>query len=160
MHTKDDQDLLEKQAYIFGGILTLANRLQLIGDKLDEKMTLKQWLLIAVISKCETPAPTLSEVAEQMGNSRQNVKKMALILEKQGFLELTQDSRDARILRIRLTPNCLTYFEAREEKEDQFMASLFEAFDEEATNGLYKGLLRLVDNVARMEQEHEEEEKG
>ncbi|RCX18662.1 DNA-binding MarR family transcriptional regulator [Fontibacillus phaseoli] len=153
-------EMQRKQAYIFGGILTLANRMQLLGDKLDEKMTMKQWLLIAVIMKCENPSPTISEVAEMTGNSRQNVKKMALILEKQGFLELAKDPRDARIVRLRLTPKCLSYFENRKDQEERFMASLFEAFDEEVTNGIYHGLNRLVENIARMENDHGEEERG
>lgn len=73
---------IEKKAYIFGGILTLANRLQALGDKLDENVTLKQWLLIAVILKSGRSSPTISEVAKLVGNSRQNVKKMAGLLEK------------------------------------------------------------------------------
>lgn len=151
---------IEKKAYIFGGILTLANRLQVLGDKLDENVTLKQWLLIAVISKFGRPSPTISEVAEMIGNSRQNVKKMALILERQGFVSLMKDDDDARIFRIHLTPKCMTYFQSRSEKEVQFMDALFDAFDENLTDGLYEGVRKLADNVIRMENAHDEEERG
>ncbi|CAH8716331.1 MarR family transcriptional regulator [Paenibacillus thiaminolyticus] len=152
----DDQ----KKAYIFGAILTLANRLQILGDKLDENVTMKQWLLIAIILKCGNPSPTLSEVAEMIGNSRQNVKKMALILEKQGFVSLTKDVHDARVVRIHLTPKCTTYFQERGDKEEQFMDALFDAFDEEVTNGLYKGLIQLADNIAKMEEGHDNAERS
>ncbi|UNK21164.1 MarR family transcriptional regulator [Paenibacillus sp. N3/727] len=151
---------MEKKAYIFGGILTLANRLQVLGDKLDENVTLKQWLLIAVISKFGRSSPTISEVAEMIGNSRQNVKKMALILERQGFVSLMKDDHDARIFRIHLTPKCIAYFQSRGEKEAQFMDALFDAFDENLTDGLYEGVRKLADNVIRMENAHDEEERG
>lgn len=150
---------MEKQAYIFGGILTLANRLQVLGDKLDDHITLKQWLFIAVISKLEQPAPTISEVAKVTGNSRQNVKKMAVLLERQGFVSLMQDEQDARIIRIHLTPRCTTYFRDRSDKENEFMASLFDSFDERLTDGLYQGVMRLADNVSRMENELDEKDR-
>ncbi|OAB42222.1 MarR family transcriptional regulator [Paenibacillus glacialis] len=151
---------MEKKAYIFGGILTLANRLQALGDKLDENVTLKQWLLIAVILKSGQSSPTISEVAKLIGNSRQNVKKMALLLDKQGFVSLIKDDHDARIFRVHLTPKCFTYFQARSEKEMQFMNALFDTFDENLTNGLYEGIVQLANNVTRMENAHEDEERG
>ena len=38
------------QAYIYGGIFTLSNKLQLLGDKFDSNISTKQWFLIAVIA--------------------------------------------------------------------------------------------------------------
>lgn len=143
---------LEKQAYIFGGILTLANRLQVLGDQLDNQVTLKQWLLVAIIMKMEPSAPTLSEVASITGNSRQNVKKMAAILDKQGFVRLVKDDLDARIVRVHLTAKCKAYFESRAEMEQRFMSELFDNFDGGLTDGLYQGIMKLAMNVSQMEQ--------
>lgn len=152
-------DKKEQQAYILGAILTLANRLQVLGDKLDDQVTMKQWLLIAIILKSGSPAPTLSDVAEMIGSSRQNVKKMALILEKQGFVTLTKDSSDARMVRLQLTEKCMVYFAERSAREDQFMDALFHSFDTESTRGLYSGLTLLTDNITRMETDASDEEK-
>ncbi|MHA6529399.1 MarR family transcriptional regulator [Paenibacillus sp. BAC0078] len=152
-------DEKEQQAYILGAILTLANRLQVLGDKLDDQVTMKQWLLIAIILKSGSPAPTLSDVAEMIGSSRQNVKKMALILEKQGFVTLTKDSSDARMVRLQLTEKCMAYFAERSATEDQFMDALFHSFDAELTRGLYSGLNLLTDNISRMETDASDEEK-
>ncbi|WP_148499924.1 MarR family winged helix-turn-helix transcriptional regulator [Paenibacillus ihumii] len=123
-------------------------------------MTLKQWLFIAVISKLEQPAPTISEVAKVTGNPRQNVKKMASLLEKQGFVALKKDERDARIVRIHLTPKCIAYFQNRSGKEEAFMSSLFDTFDHKLTDGLYEGIIKLADNVHRMENAMDEKERG
>lgn len=146
---------MNKEAYIFGNIFALANKLQILGDKLDKDISTKQWLLIAVISKCETPSPTLGEVADIIGSSRQNVKKMSVILQERGFVSLTKDIDDARMLRITLTSKCINYFQDRNEKELQFMSKLFCTFDEALTDGLYQGLVKLAENTAEMEKGNE-----
>ncbi|WP_379151028.1 MarR family transcriptional regulator [Paenibacillus sp. sgz5001063] len=152
-------DEKEQQAYILGAVLTLANRLQVLGDQLDDQITMKQWLLIAVILKSGSSSPTLSDVAGMIGSSRQNVKKMALLLEKQGFITLTKDSKDARILRLQLTEKCGIYFAGRSEREAGFMDALFQSFDHGLTEGLYRGLTMLTENITRMETTSSNEEK-
>lgn len=145
----------DKEAHIFGSILTLSNRIQMLGDKLDQNISIKQWLLIAVITKWEHPSPTLGEVANYMGTSRQNVKKMAVILQEKGFILLTKDISDARILRMALTAKCLDYFAARDEMETQFMNALFDQFDETLTEGLFQGILKLTENMIEMEKDND-----
>lgn len=151
-------DEWEQKGYIFSNILTIANRLQILGDKMDEQVTLKQWLLIAVILKSGKPVPTITETALMFGSSRQNVKKMVLILQKRGFLELFKDDIDARVLRIRVTPRCLAYFHERDEKEMGFMRALFQNFGQTATWQLYEGLQKLAANIKDMEKMYDEEE--
>lgn len=151
---KDTYIQMEEQAAIFGGIFTLANRLQLLGDKFDNEITTKQWLLIASISKHRNP-PTISEVADQIGYSRQNVKKMATILEREGFLVLQRDTKDARILRMLLTEKCRNHFEQREAREQEFLDALFRNFDTLKLSGLYQGMTQLAMNVTEMEKQYE-----
>ena len=38
-------ETLKKKAYIFASIFALSNKLQVIGDKFDKELTVKQWLL-------------------------------------------------------------------------------------------------------------------
>lgn len=144
----------EKKAFIFATMLTLANRLQIVGDKLDKNITLKQWLLIAIILKNGNPSPTLGEVAGIFGCSRQNIKKLAMILEKQGVVALKRDEKDARVVRIQLTSKCHAYFKGREDLENEFMQDLFHHFDEKLTNGLFYGIQQLADNLGRIEENY------
>lgn len=148
-----------EKAYIFGGIFTLANRLQLIGDKFDPNLTTKQWFLLAGIAQFQPKTPTISEVSAQLGSSRQNVKKMASILEREGFLVLQKDSKDARILKLCLTDKCETYFKQREAREDEFLDKLFTNFEPSLLYGLYQGLNKLAENVMEMEKDYVSEEK-
>ena len=150
---------IDEKSFIFGSIFTLANRLQILGDKFDKNITIKQWLLLAGISTYTEYAPTLSEVAILIGNSRQNVKKMALILEREGFLSLVKDSHDARILRLSLTKKCTDYFDNREHKEQVFLDTLFRGLDPVLMNGLYEGIIKLTNNIEEMENQYAKEEK-
>lgn len=152
-------DNIKEKAYIFGSIFTTANRLQILGDKFDEHLTTKQWLLIASIKQKGNATPTISEVSHQIGNSRQNVKKMASILEKAGFLSLEKDKNDARILRIRLTEKCINHFIQREQRELDFIEQLFTGFDTHVVTGLCEGLSKLADNIIEMETQYVKEEK-
>jgi DNA-binding MarR family transcriptional regulator len=151
-------DELNKQAYIFGSIFTLANRLQILGDKIDDKITVKQWLLLASITK-HNHAPTISEVSNMIGNSRQNVKKMAIILEREGFLTLTKDKSDARIIRIQLTETCMKHFKNREEIELTFIRDLFQGIDSKLLASLYEGIGKLSINIKEMENKDEKEKE-
>lgn len=152
-------DFAKDKAYIFGSIFTLSNRLQVLGDKFDRNLTIKQWLLLVAISQSERDAPKISEVANLMGNSRQNVKKMALILERDGFLTIQKDLQDARILRIRLTKKCEDYFKQREERELGFLEKLYDGFDGELIRGFANGISKLEENIAKMEKQYDQKEE-
>lgn len=151
-------DIIEK-AHIFGSVFTLANRLQVLGDRMDPDLTVKQWLMIASITQYDSYAPTISEVADTIGNSRQNVKKMAAILEREGFLKLNKDADDARIVRISLTEKCETYFNNRAVMETEFIEQLFKNFDSRMVKELYRGISKLEENITEMENKYGKIEK-
>jgi DNA-binding MarR family transcriptional regulator len=140
---------LEQKAYIFGTIFTLSNRLQVLGDEFDRNITIKQWLFLTGISKFEEP-PTISEVASFIGYSRQNAKRIAAALEDGGYVRIVKDKFDARALRIELTPKCTGYFEKRNEREIEFIETLFNGFDAESTRCLCEGLRRLEKNIKEL----------
>lgn len=150
---------IKEKAYIFGSIFTLSNKLQILGDKFDRNLTIKQWLLLAGIFKSESDTPTVSDVANLTGNSRQNAKKMLLRLEKEGFVMLQKDPGDARILRIILTEKCRDYFRQREKRELEFLEQLYEDFDTNLIKNLAKGISKLEKNIIEMEKQYDDEEE-
>lgn len=151
---------IPEREYIFASIFALANRVQKLGDKLEDYVTIKQWMLIAVISKSEGQALTISEAAEIIGSSHQNIKKMAMILEKQGFLTLTKHPQDRRAVVISITDYCRSYFEERGDAEEAFLSTLFQGIDKKTMTNLFNGILQLQANIEQMEQqtvEHKDE---
>lgn len=147
----------EKQAYIFASMFAIANRMQLLGDKNDNNITIKQWLFLAVVSKSGDIAPTITEIAMIAGYSRQNVKKMAVILEEKGLVNIKKDESDARVSRISLTQKCKDYFAKNELKDAKFITRIFAGFDDSTLDGLYKGLIQLSKSISILENEYYEE---
>ena len=137
---------LEKKAYIFGTIFTISNKLQTLGDGFDKNITTKQWLFILGVSKFSVP-PTISEVANFIGYSRQNAKRIASVLNDRGYVKITKDKNDARAIRIELTPKCAEYFKKRDKREIEFLEKIFKNFDYELTNSMYNGLILLEKNI-------------
>lgn len=155
---EDKMNELNDQAYIFGSIFMMANRMQVLGDKFDRKITIKQWLFIVAVMSCNNE-PKLSDVAHISGYSRQNAKRIAVNLEQKGFVRIDKDPNDIRALRITLTQSCMDYFAERRLREIEFINKLFNGFNEELTDGLYKGLEKLSKNIEEMENQYEENEE-
>lgn len=142
-------DELKQKAFIFATIFTLSNKLQVLGDDFDRNITIKQWLFLVGVSKFSEP-PKISEVANFIGYSRQNAKRIAAALQKLGFVAISKDKNDARALRIELTPKCTGYFEKRDKKELEFLEKIFTGFDAEVTCAVYNGLIKLEQNIKAM----------
>ncbi len=147
--------LQKYKADIFGELFILANRLQILGDRIDPDVTIKQWLFLAVIPQCEGRAPTMTEISGMMGSSHQNAKKMALLLEKRGFVRLCGDPDDARVTRVAVTEKCEEYFKIKEPEELAFIETLFSGFSDEQLLALHSGLRKLMENMMKMETEYE-----
>lgn len=143
------------QGFIYSRIFLFSNKLQIIGDKFDLNITTKQWFLIAIIESFNDKVPTISMIAERLGSSRQNVKKMALILEKKGFVEIIKDENDGRIQRVKVTEYCINYFKERKVKEELYIDDLFQGFNEDMIKNFYKSMSLLEENISRMESNNE-----
>ena len=143
---ENSTNMFQQKAYIFGTIFTLSNRLQVLGDKFDKNITTKQWLFIIGVSKFDKP-PTISEVANFIGYSRQNAKRIAAALHDRGYVSISKDKNDARASRIELTVKCVEYFRKRDKREIEFLEKIFTRFDAELTHSVYKGLIKLKQNI-------------
>lgn len=145
-------DIADKQKFIFGNLFLLANKLQVIGDQYlgKEGMTTKQWFLTVMISQFGDTPPTLSEVAELMGSSRQNVKQLALKLEEKELLKIEKDEKDARALRLSLTEKSKLFWEKRQNQDDQFVRELLTDFSNAEIDSVYNSFNKLADNIEKI----------
>jgi DNA-binding MarR family transcriptional regulator len=146
-------DILEKQKYIFGSLFLAANKLQAVCDKHlgEDGMTTKQWFLTVVLSQFKDNPPTLSEVAEVIGSSRQNVKQLALKLEEKDFLRIEKDEEDARATRLRLTDKSQEYWDKRQDQDEDFIRELFKDFSREEIQILGSSFKKLLDKMEKMD---------
>lgn len=143
---------LEPEKVIFGVLPILANRIQVVADSSGEEVSLKQWLLLIMILQFQEEAPTLSEVAEALGSSRQNVKQLALKLQEKGFVKIEQDKKDARALKLYVTPECLAFYEKKVDYQNHFLQLLYEGMREDEMKATATGLYKLMLNIDKMEQ--------
>lgn len=146
---------VNKQQFIFGSFFFIANKLQVFGDKWDTQITMKQWFLVVMIAQFKEQAPTLTDVADLLGVSRQNVKQLALKLEHKGFVALQKDEGDSRALRMHLTTKCHDYFKQREEAELSYLSKFYDGITEEELEVMNQAFFKLFRNLDVLAAERE-----
>lgn len=134
---------------IFAGVFIQENKLHAVFDRYNE-VSSKQWLLMAV-SKAFDEAPDLSTLAGAMGCSRQNVKKLALNLEKSGYITLTKSEQDARSLCMGLTDKGREYSEYMASVGAEVHDAVFSEFTEEEIEQYYKLSVKLMHGIDHLE---------
>lgn len=142
---------------IFALIFMLSNQLQTIGDSFFEEVSTKQWLVLLVLGIMDDYTPTLSELAEGVGSSHQNVKQLVLKLEQKGYVELYKDEADARRLRIKATPKCQEFSAAYDEKSQIFMKQLFSSFSKKDLSATKKVLYSMRNIIEGMDMNYVKE---
>jgi len=75
-------------------------------------ITAQQGAMLQLIESRPEP-PTISQVAEAMNMTHQNVKQIAAALERKGFLTITPDPADRRARRLRLTAKHRRFWKQR-----------------------------------------------
>ncbi|MBM7542247.1 MarR family winged helix-turn-helix transcriptional regulator [Amphibacillus cookii] len=141
----------EDKGKIFASLFLMANRLQMLGDRLDQQLTVKQWLLIAIIYKSLPDQLSVKEIARIVGVTHQNVMQMVKNLKEKGFLEVYTDTKDRRVKRVGLTEKCQQHLLTREDRELEFINRLFADFHTEEVQELSRLIEKLVANIAKME---------
>lgn len=143
-------DLRWKKNLLFAGIFIQENKLHAVYDRYNE-MSCKQWLLMAVCNAFDTP-PDLSTLAEAMGCSRQNVKKLALHLEKDGYITLEKSPGDARSLCVKKTPKGMEFSRANTKLGDQVHDVIFQEFAEGEISQYYQMSVKMMHGIERLEE--------
>ncbi len=136
-----------KEQHIFGSILLLANKLQILGDRLIEDISLKQWFLLIIIKLIAKENPSITDIAENIGNTRQNVKQMLNTLEKKGYVITQKSKEDGRALSVYLTEKCYKYFERNEHSGDVILDKLFQDIEPSEYDSIIKIFNILFQNI-------------
>lgn len=135
----DDES--RKQA-IFANLFVMQNKLQTACDKLDPELTMKQWLLLALAESIDETI-TLTKLGELMGCSRQNVKKLAIALEKKGFVQIEKNEKDSRATYLLTKDKVEEYSERVRDMQIKVLELLFKDFTEKEVEQLFSGIMKL-----------------
>ncbi len=143
------RDLPWKKKLLFAGVFIQENLLHAVFDRYN-RMSCKQWLLMAVVNAFETP-PDLSTVAKAMGCSRQNVKQLALHLERDGYIALERAAGDGRSLCIRFTEKGKE-FKKRDAALGEFVhEAIFREFSEEEIERYFALSVKMMHGIEHLE---------
>ena len=158
------QSLLEEmddRTFVFGSLFVTANLLETLLDRAfaNYGITSKQWLLLITIQSLFQEAPTVSQVAAAMGSSHQNIKQVALNLERRGFLRLEKSEQDARVTRLVVTDACRAFAEDTQQAGEAFMKEAFSGVSVEDAHGARNTLFALWQNALNLKQQDDQTRK-
>lgn len=141
---------MDQKQYIFGSVLILNNKLQ--GMKIAGlgDLTIKQFILLISIRNMENPAPSIQETADILGSTRQNVKKMLEILEREGYVAIQKSKDDRRSFCVSLTDKCFRYFEQHNDAGEKIINVLFDGMKEEDISSTYRVINTLFENIDKV----------
>lgn len=143
---------------LFAGVFIQENKLHTIFDRYNQ-VSSKQWLLMAVSTSFDE-APDLSMLAKTMGCSRQNVKQLALSLEKKGYVKLEKSSRDARSLCVKMSEQGEGFRMEMATLANEVHQALFSEFTEEEIQQYYQLSLKLMHGIDHLEVFFQTRQKG
>jgi DNA-binding MarR family transcriptional regulator len=145
-------DLSSTEVELFGSLFVF---MQVLTLRVEERLapfglTSRQWLLLGVIEKAfPGHAPTISEATAAFGTSRQNVKQVAVQLERRGWLRLEPDPADARVLRLALTEQLAVFQEAGVQADQAgFILDVFEGLTPRERRTLLDLVTRCITNLS------------
>jgi DNA-binding MarR family transcriptional regulator len=144
--------------YIFRLLFFITQKWQKNMDrKLDRQagITTRQWMLMVVLSRhFRDRLPTLGETANAFGTSRQNLKRIALDLQRKGYLIIIQDPADQRVQRLTLTGKHAEDFEGEDNLkwQEDLIRELFVGLDADEQARLSKSLYRLMKRAEQMDE--------
>lgn len=139
----------------FTNILVCSNMMQTMFSRTQDGITSKQWLLLTIASNVDEP-PTLSEVAVVMGCSRQNVKQIAQILNKKGYLSFIKLYGDKNAIRLVPTQKWDAYNKQNEELTSGILDGIFDGFSNEELQLYFKSLSKVINNIEKINNELKE----
>lgn len=144
-----EDKLLQDVSKSIGLIFLLERRLEYLFDKVlaASNLTAKQWLLLAAIEKSPEADLSIQDIAKRLSTSHQNIKAIALNLEKRGFVNLFKDKNDKRVTRLATTSKYTSFWQEREEQDKELLLEIFKDLGDEEISTLPRSLVKLLKNT-------------
>ena len=141
----------KQEKAIFSSLFIISNKLQTIFDYDSSDISLKQFMLLTMIRQSQAPL-TLTKLGQLLGCSRQNIKKLAIVLEKKGYVVIENNPLDVRTYSMISTPKLHDYFEEIAEHHNQCLANLFSSYTDEEIQMLFKLMMGMHKSVEQLKE--------
>lgn len=148
----EDIDLMHN---LFATLFHLANRMQKYLDKYlsEDGLTGKQFMLMIVLGSFPQRRASLKKLALRAGTSYQNVKKLALNLQKLGFVKVKKGEVDGRTITITMTDKAHKYWMERDEEDIVMIKLLFANIKIDDLQNANDTLYGMLQNLEGLENE-------
>lgn len=152
-------DTVENQMKaIFSTLFIAGNKLQTLFDNHIPKVSLKQFMLLSIVRQSEEKQ-TFTQLGDLLGCSRQNIKKLADVLETKGFITIQQSPHDTRAMCICPTDKVNDFFQREFSEYQEELKYLFEVYTEEEVETLFVLLSKLYAGIDHLEKRIADEKK-
>lgn len=135
---------------IFSTLFIAGNKLQTIFDNRIPEISLKQFMLLSIVRQSKEQL-TFTQLGNLLGCSRQNVKKIADVLVKKGFISIQQSAHDTRAMCICPTEKVKEYFQNDFLKYQEELKYLFEVYTDKEIETLFILLSKLYAGIENLE---------
>ncbi len=131
----------------FGYLFLISQRFEYITDSMLKKdnLTTKQLLVLIAIGAAFDHTPSISEVAEVLSTSHQNIKKIALQLQKRKLINIVEDTKDRRRKLLMATDENKEFWKGRTQEHADNLRLLFAALNKQDIIDFHRILLKLID---------------
>lgn len=129
-------------------LILVANGLRNLTDRLyaEDGLTTQQ-AAVLTIAKAHG-SPSVSECAAVLSTSHQNVKQLALALERKGFLRIVKDREDGRVRRLQTTAKHDRHWAARDPHDHEQVLRAFARLSKAEARALFTLLMKVREGLA------------
>ncbi len=149
----------DRKKAIFSTLFIAGNKLQTLFDNHIPEISLKQFMLLSVVRQSEEPL-TFTQLGNLLGCSRQNIKKLADVLRKKGFITIQQSPHDTRAMCICPTEKVNDYFINDFSEYQEKLKYLFEVYTDKEIETLFILLSRLYAGIENLDRKVAVESKN
>lgn len=135
---------------IFSTLFIAGNKLQTLFDNHIPYISLKQFMLLSVVRQAKEPL-TFTKLGDLLGCSRQNIKKLADVLVKKGFVKVQKSPNDTRAMCICPTEKANDFFQHGFSEHQKELKYLFEVYTEKEIETLFILLSKLYGGIENLE---------
>lgn len=136
---------------IFSTLFIAGNKLQTLFDRHIPEVSLKQFMLLSIVRQSNEML-TFTQLGNLLGCSRQNVKKLADVLKKKGFILIRQSPHDTRALCICPTEKANDFFQNVFSEYQEKLKWLFEVYSDKEVETLFVLLSKLYIGIEKLEE--------
>lgn len=140
----------DRRKAIFSTLFIAGNKLQTLFDNHIPEVSLKQFMLLSIIRQSDQQL-TFTQLGNMLGCSRQNIKKIADVLVKKGFIVIRQSPCDARAMCVSPAEKLDDFFQKEFSQYQEELQYLFEVYTEEEIGTLFVLLSRLYAGIENLE---------